>query len=281
MSLLYRRVSKLPNYVKAFGLLRGIALLLKVERPLLARSKQVRSYEVPWAKAPIWLRDSVSDHAIFWQNMVKRHYDIEQFPHAERLKQSYQAMLREGKRPLIIDAGGNIGLSAIWFALKFPEARILVLEPEAENFHLLSRNIAPYTGIEPIQGGIWARSERLSIQNPAAGAAAFRVESAAADGETGIRAYTVDELLARAGSAEALIVKLDIEGSQSALFRENTGWVGRSHLIMLELDDWLYPWAGTSRSFFECVSRYPFEYLLAGEHICCFRDFSASAGTPA
>ena len=48
--------------------------------------------------------------------------------------------------------------------------------------------------------------------------------------------------------------------------------MGRTALITLELDDWLMPWQGTSRNFFSCLSRYPFDYLLGGESIFCFRD---------
>jgi hypothetical protein len=70
-------------------------------------------------------------------------------------------------------------------------------------------------------------------------------------------------------------VKIDIEGAQGKLFKSNTEWVTNSHLITLELDDWLMPWQGTSRAFFSCLSKYPFDYLLGQESIFCFRDFDA------
>ena len=79
---------------------------------------------------------------------------------------------------------------------------------------------------------------------------------------------------------EALIVKLDIEGSQKALFSSNTGWVGRSQLIILELDDWLLPWEGTSRPFFSCLSRYAFDYLMRGGNIFCFQVAAGLTTTP-
>ena len=275
MSLFYRRMSRLPNYLRAFGLVRGLILLFRVERNLTSQSDRLQSYNVPWARAPIWLRETISDHAIFWQNIVQRHYEIDDFPHAQRLMATYEAMLKEGRRPVILDCGGNIGLSAIWFAVKFPVARVLVVEPEPRNFELLLKNVAPYRNIiEPLQGGIWSRGGRLAIRNPKAGASAFQMQAEVEPGMESIRAFSIDDLLGIAESAEAFIVKLDIEGSQRTLFEENTGWVGRCHLIILELDDWLFPWAGTSRTFFQCISRLPFEYLMAGEHICCFRDFS-------
>ena len=80
-----------------------------------------------------------------------------------------------------------------------------------------------------------------------------------------------------ADADEVLIAKIDIEGGQDSLFQDNTGWVGRTHLIVVELDDDLFPWAGTSRPFFRCVSQYPFDYLLSGENIVCFRDADAQA----
>jgi FkbM family methyltransferase len=270
---LSRLISRVPNYWRAFGILAGSKLLLRVERQFEKRSSEVRPYRIGWANDPIWLRDNVSDHSIFWQCMVLQQYDFQRFPQHARLRRTYDRMVAAGRRPVIIDCGGNIGLSAIWFALKFPKAQVFVLEPDQDNFALLTRNIAPYgDAIQPIKGGIWARPDQLTIANPEAGSAAFQVQAASGGERNAVRAYTVDEVLGLAGSADALIVKLDLEGSQQALFEANTDWVARSHLIILELDDWQFPWAGTSRPFFRCISQYPFDYLLGGEEIFCFQD---------
>ncbi|MDP3085859.1 MAG: hypothetical protein Q8N44_19505 [Rubrivivax sp.] len=78
----------------------------------------------------------------------------------------------------------------------------------------------------------------------------------------------------KGGARDPLIVKLDIEGSQVHLFKENTQWVARAGLITLELDDWLMPWAGMSQTFFACISQQSYEYLLGGESIFCFRNAS-------
>jgi FkbM family methyltransferase len=43
--------------------------------------------------------------------------------------------------PLIIDAGSNIGLSALYFKTVFPNARVICIEPDDENFDLLKLNI--------------------------------------------------------------------------------------------------------------------------------------------
>jgi FkbM family methyltransferase len=43
--------------------------------------------------------------------------------------------------PFIVDCGSNIGLSLLYFEMKYPKSRILAFEPDAANFSLLSKNI--------------------------------------------------------------------------------------------------------------------------------------------
>lgn len=276
-----RQIAKFPNYYRAFGMWHGPRLLLQIERHLGVHPANIRPHTVPGFEAPIWLRDSVPDHAIFWQVMVMRQYDLAEFHQTARLRSAYDAMIREGRRPVIIDCGGNIGLSAIWFARHFPDAVIYVLEPESRNFEILSRNVASFADrIQALQGGVWNESGLLTIRNPDAGSAAFRVDAIDQACPEAIRAYSISEVLEIAADDEALIVKLDIEGSQKALFSSHTDWVGRSHLIILELDDWLFPWEGTSRPFFSCLSRYAFDYLMRGENIFCFQVAAGLTTTP-
>ncbi len=187
--------------------------------------------------------------------------------------EKYHRLVKSGRKPLIIDCGGNIGLASLWFAAHYPQAQVVVIEPDSGNLELLKLNIAAFGDrITILPGAIWSRSASLKIVNPSAGYAAFRVSEVKDDTElaNSIRGYTVKEIMEYTGGEYPFIVKLDIEGSQSELFRNNTEWVEKTALIILELDDWLFPWQGTSRSFFACVSNYPFEYLISGENIFCF-----------
>jgi FkbM family methyltransferase len=271
----FRRVlRRLPNYLRRFGAWRGLWLLYRIERRHFDAAAPVRLYQVPGLSHPVHLRDAVGDHATFWQCIVDNQYDFRRFPQAERLHASYSALVKAGQPPLIIDCGANIGLSAVWFANMFPEARIVAVEPDAANFDVLCKNVAPYGArVIPVQAAVWHEPTHVSITNPTAGAAAFRVAPVGATAAGAIATLTVPELAAMAGATTAFIVKIDIEGAQQALFSANTEWVGTTHLITLELDDWQLPWVGTSRPFFAAVSRYPFDYLLGGESIFCFRDF--------
>lgn len=267
MGIWRKRLERLPNYWRAFGF-EAPRLLLDVECAPAARSDCVKSYRVPGYTAPVWLRRIVSDHETFWQCIVERQYRLDAYPQRAELEERYRVALAAGKTPVILDCGGNIGLAALWFARIFPHAVIVSIEPDQENFALLRRNTA-HLGktVKSIHGAVAAEPMALRIVNPDGGYSAKRVEPAA----SGVRGYTVEELFALVPQAHPFIVKIDIEGFQAALFEKNTGWVGDIDLISLELDDWQFPWAGTSNNFFRALSAYDFDYLLGQESVFCFR----------
>ncbi|MEQ9061253.1 MAG: FkbM family methyltransferase [Gammaproteobacteria bacterium] len=278
--MLYR-LSKLPKYLKAFGIVPGLRLWRQVELRCQANAGLgLRRLDVPGYEAPIHLRATTADHATFWQCMVMEQYDFFAFPQAQHLMRAYRKMLDEGEKPLVIDLGGNIGLATVWLAHKLPEAQFVVVEPDADNLELLRRNTAHLRSrVRLLHGGIWHRPAMLRIVNPESGSAALRVEEHPVGEGRGIRAYTVSEACAIAGASSPFIVKIDIEGAQAHLFSENTEWVGGTHLVTLELDDWQFPWGGTSETFFKTVSRFPFDYLMRDESIFCFRNFGYKSTT--
>lgn len=267
-------LKKLPVYLREFGIGAGAMIFSAVETTSRDVSSRIIRLSVPGYGHPIYLRDTVADRSTFWQCLVQRQYDIRRFPQHARLIAQYEESLSLGKRPLIVDCGANIGLAAAWFAREFPLAGIVCIEPDDGNLELLRLNTRAFEDrVKTVKGGVWNKPGTLRIVNPDSGAAAFRVVYSEKSNVPGaINAYTINDLCHLGGSEHPLVVKLDIEGSQAQLFASDTEWVGRTSLITLELDDWLLPWQGTSRNFFACLSRYPFDYLLGGESIFCFRD---------
>ncbi len=272
-NVIKQRIVWSPNFIREFGLVNGISLLFRIVKDLPRTSSTIHRYRIPGYVEDVFLRDTVADHATFKQCLVSNQYDFLNLPQAERLNHAYRSTLESGRQPLIIDGGANIGLATLWFARHFPEALIVAIEPDEDNFEILQKNTQHLgTRVSLIKGGLWPRSARLCITNPDAGAAAFRVAELPEGSSGGVMAYSIDDICSRASNPCPLIVKLDIEGAQAHLFSDNTAWVSRADLITLELDDWLLPWQGTSRNFFRCLSQYPFDYLINKESIFCFRD---------
>lgn len=272
--MLKSRLAKLPNYIRRFGVYDGLRLMLALERELPYRSDGVRRYRVPGIPHQILLRECRGDHAVFWQCQVKNQYDTDCFPQGQRLDLVYKKILRDGRKPVIIDCGANIGLATVWYANKYPQATIYAIEPDRRNYQILLENTKHYgTRVVCLNDGVWNRSCHLRIVNPKSAPTTFRVEEVEQATEGDMRAYTIPEILELAGPESVpLLVKIDIEGAQKQLFSSNTDWVARTHLIAIELDDWLMPWQGTSRRLFACLSRLPFDYLLQGETLFCFQD---------
>ncbi len=274
MDLLYS-AKKVPNYLKRFGLTEGLRLFFQIE--LAAQNKAGDRHVVKSKRfdGPISLRRTRSDHSAFWYCLVAEQYSVDTFPQAERLNALYRDMLAKGQKPLIVDAGANIGMSTVWLAERYPEARIFAIEPDSANHDLLAANTAVYgERVTAFQGGIWPEAGRLEIENPDAGAQHFRTRETSGESASGVEAVTVPDILERTGTDAILYMKVDIEGAQKELFSRNTDWVAKAHLISIELDDWLLPWAGTSRPFLACLNGYKFDYLLQGENLVCFQDTS-------
>jgi len=276
-----RRFFYAPNYVRAFGIVWGIRLLLSIERILPQKSNAVRPVNGPGFPAPVYLRECVSDHAIFWQCLVMRQYDLSLFVQTTRLMEQYWKIVTAGRSPIIIDAGGNIGLAAFWFARTFPESVIISVEPESANFALLQRNVATFGDrVRPVHGAVTETPKAMRIINPDAGAASFQLEPGGSTDAT-VDGYTIDELSANVDHGDLFIVKIDIEGSQKFLFIENSDWIDKVHLIVIEIEDWQFPWQATCESFFKEMSKRRFDYLIRGENLFCYRHLPDYGGVDA
>ena len=62
-----RKFSRLPNYIETFGAIHGPRLFFEIERSVPRKSTAVRKYTLPDYEAPVWLRETISDHAIFFR----------------------------------------------------------------------------------------------------------------------------------------------------------------------------------------------------------------------
>jgi FkbM family methyltransferase len=64
---------------------------------------------------------------------------------------------------IIIDGGAYVGFSSIYFALKYPKAKIFAVEPEEGNFRLLSSQTSSISNIIPINKGLWNTRSFLKV----------------------------------------------------------------------------------------------------------------------
>lgn len=79
-------------------------------------------------------------------------------------KQIYKYQSNKSK-PVIYDCGANIGLSVIYFKIKFPNAELHAFEPDPMIFNILKSNLAPYNFSDLIlhENAVWKSNEELSF----------------------------------------------------------------------------------------------------------------------
>lgn len=162
-----------------------------------------------------------------------------------------------------MDAGANIGLSSIYFANKYPDAKIISIEPEESNFKLLKKNIEPYNNIVPIQAALWDKNESISLVDSGLDKCGFMTskegfqEKDLGDilaSETNISTchqvpgMTVDKIMANYNLLEVDIIKIDIEGAEKEVFKDTTAWIGSVNSIIIELHERMK--LGCNRSFY-------------------------------
>jgi FkbM family methyltransferase len=263
---LLSRLKTMLDYVDRFGLAGGVAAT--------ARIIGTRALRVPFTTLPIpgsrerfRVRTRGLDVRVFNQIFVWREYDIDGFEHAK----GFERALREPL--LVVDCGANIGCSAVWFARRYPRAKVVAVEPEGGNFEQLAHNAHRYPNIEPLRAAVWNSRTEVVIANPQADSWGYRTASApsALPSAQLIPTVTLDEILARHATSRTVIVKIDIEGAETGLFAENTGWLERVDLLIIELHDWMLPWKQSARPVLARLSGLPMDFVSRGENLFCFR----------
>lgn len=143
---------------------------------------------------------------------------------------------------LVVDCGANVGYSSAYFLSRFPDAMVLAVEPDAENFAQLERNLAPYgPRAQLLRGGVWPATCGLRMSRTPyrdGRAWARQVEPCPPGEEEEFSGYDIPALLARAGRTRISLLKIDIEGAEVPLFSQGpTDWLDRVDTIAIELHD--------------------------------------------
>lgn len=218
----------------------------------------------------VWLREGTSDRAVLEQIFYTEEFNISTAPQFAWIRAAYDKVLAAGEKPLVVDCGANIGLSALYFARHLPQARIVGIEPARDNVELARRNTTHNPLIEIVEAAVHDEARPLEIANPGAEKFAYRVQELRAPGAQAVEGVTIPSLMERHGARRNLIVKVDIEGGELALFRSNIGWLDHTDLLIVETHDWLFPGQGTSRTLFQALAGRSFEVIQKGEYISFF-----------
>ncbi len=160
----------------------------------------------------------------------------------------------------VIDAGANIGYTAVLFANYWPQCKIISIEPDKENYELSLKNTSPYSNITVLNGGLWNKEVKLRIE---AGQEDGFVVREVNDSQTQIKSenltsgISIDQLLKKYNIAQIDFLKMNIEGSEKEIFAENyKTWLPKTKAMLIELHDGKN--AGCSKTVFATINQYDF-----------------------
>lgn len=244
--------------LRRYGRVAGIRGLVSAAKGNLARTPTLLRMVRPGIRFPFFVRLPSTDVPAFEQIFIKQEYD---FPVTRAPR-------------TIVDAGANIGLASIYFSNKFPDARIIAIEPEGSNFDLLERNAAPYDNITPIRGALWHENTSINLVDPALGKWAFRTQARDDEESFGeiiheVQGMTVDTIMREQGIDHIDVLKIDIEGSEREVFRDPSSWIDKVDTLIVELHERLK--LGCNRSFYNGTNGFDDEWVR-GENVYLTRS---------
>ncbi len=226
-------------------------LLANMHRKFGAGERASYSFPMYRQRRPITLRGGSSDFLIFDQIMIEDEY----------------APLRNMEISTVLDLGANIGLASIWFLNHFENARVVAVEANPDNYNAISNNLGPYgERINLVRGAVWPRRADLSIARRVNESDAQVHESLPTDDpKDRISGWDIPSLMELGKFKTLDLLKIDIEGSEIALFRSGAErWLPLTKNICIELHG---PQCETA--FFESLHDYSFDQVTSGELTIC------------
>ena len=121
---------------------------------------------------------------------------------------------------VVFDLGANFGAASVYFALRWPDARIIAVEPSPEMFLRLRETTAGYNNISCLSCAAGAADGTMpfTLSASSVGSGFFREEEGAEIVEVVVR--SLDTLMTECGVERINLLKFDIEGAESLLFRD-------------------------------------------------------------
>ena len=230
---LRKSIGHLRRDISGYGPLKGTRVLwLKTLRG--GRPRKLASDRLGGV---VWVRPGTTDMPIFDQIALD----------------PYMPLDMSDPPTVIVDLGANIGLSTRFFKSAYPGARIVAVEPDPQNFAMLTRNTEGIADVHCEMAGIWPEDGWIRLKQDGLGSSGFRTEDAN-DGHGSTLALSMTTLMARARIDRISLLKIDIEGAEKDLFSaKDLSWMDRVDRIAIELHDHIRPGAG--QVFFEALRR--------------------------
>ncbi len=168
-------------------------------------------------KFDLYLRTFKGDIDIFYEIFWNKTYD-------EHLK------LTDKEPKIIVDLGAHIGMTSIYLALQYPDAKIYAVEASSENFEMLKANAKSFRNIVPINAAAHYEDGTVNFGNN-------ELSYNQKVSEKGIptQALSIQKFMDTYQIHHIDLLKIDIEGAETDLLSKNNSWLNMVGNIIIEI----------------------------------------------
>jgi len=171
--------------------------------------------------------------------------------------------------PVIIDCGGNIGMSVLYFKTLFPNSKIICFEPNPTSFAFLKKNVEQnnLTGVELVNKAIAGENgtTKFFAEEYSAGVISSLLESRGGETVVDVETLTLSSVIKKYSPD---CIKMDIEGAELAVLPEliASGVLADVNQWMVEYHHKLSRNRGNLSSFLQPFEDAGFDYNLRASY---------------
>jgi FkbM family methyltransferase len=175
----------------------------------------------------------------------------------------------------ILDVGANIGLTAVFFARKYPGAELACVEPVPQNVSLLRENLERNRVVATVYAKALAVSDapvimKLSEKDYGHNIAKIEFGPSTPGKTIDAPGISVPTLMSQLSWTKIDLMKIDIEGYEGLLLRDNCDWLNAVGAICIECHEGFgkADLAGVAAEYgFEAPRQLAGIYLLTRKHM--------------
>ena len=219
------------RFYRAVGM-KSVSILSENESEIIFKLKQPGRKELKFCVR----KKNSSDIQVYGQVFVKKEY--------EALVKKITDSGKGSEIRFVIDAGANAGFTSLYLQQSFPNAYFIAIEPDEKNLEQMQKNFKLnemiYTEVH--LSGLWSSDAWLLINREASDGKEWAYYVTETDKPSGLKGISLSTLMNKNAFPFIDILKMDIEGSEKELFRDEetiSQVLKKTRFIAMEIHDHL------------------------------------------
>ena len=224
-----------------YGLVEGLSLYIKL------KSRQIDSISTSKLPHTVYMRPGSTDRCVFKQIFLKQDFNI--------------PILNAFTPKTILDLGANIGMSSLYFANRFPDAKIIGVEPDEDNGRMFAKNLEHFPNVKFELAAVRGDNKKVIMDDHGKGESGYMAE----ESEEGLPALTIADVMDKYNLEQIDLIKMDIEGSEKSVFEANYDrWLPHVKVLFVELHERKAP--GCTAAMENAIKNHSFTQQNSGEY---------------